>query len=76
MPFEIQSHTVPHWKALRYGKDDSRGLSCGSNPNIQRDVMKSGNLLHKWGFVDSQFDTTVLNLINSIAPLLTSVRMS
>ena len=29
-------HTVPHWKALRYGKDDLRGKSCGSTINIYR----------------------------------------
>ena len=44
---------------LRYGKDDSRGLSCGSTLNIRQDVLKSGNLLHKQGIVDSQFGTTI-----------------
>ena len=28
--FEAPLDTVPHWKALRYGIDDSRGLSSGS----------------------------------------------
>ena len=58
-PLWVQSHTVLHWKALRYGKDDSTGLSCGSTLNIHQEVLESGNLLHKRGFVDSQFGTTV-----------------
>ena len=58
--------TVPHWNALRYGKDDSRGLSCGSALNIHQDVLKSGNLLHKQEFVDSQFDTTVIRYLLEI----------
>ena len=56
---KIQGHIVHHWKAVRYSKDDSRGLSCGSTLNIHQDLLKSGNLLHKQGFVDSQFCTTV-----------------
>ena len=27
MPLEVQGHTVPHLKALRYGKDGPKGLS-------------------------------------------------
>ena len=57
---EVQGHTVPHWKALRYGKDESRGLSYDSTLSICQDVLKSGNLLHKWGSVDSLMYTTVL----------------
>ena len=49
----------PNLKALRYGKDDSRGQSCGSTLNIHQDVLKSGNLLYKWGFFDSQFGITI-----------------
>ena len=49
---EEEGHTIPHWKALRYGKGDSRWQSCGSTLNIYKDVLKSGNLQ---GFVDSQF---------------------
>ena len=30
-----------------------------NTPNIHQDVLKSGNLLHRWGFIDSQFGTTV-----------------
>ena len=56
---KIEGHIVHQWKALRYSKDDSRGLSCGSTLNIHQNLLKSGNLLHKQGFVDSQFCTTV-----------------
>ena len=34
-------------------------LSCDSALNIHEDVLKSGNLLYKWGFGDSQSSTTV-----------------
>ena len=30
-------------------------------PLICQDVLKSDNLLHKWGFIDSQMKTTVMN---------------
>ena len=53
MPLEVQAHIVPHLKALRYGKDETRGLSCGSTSRIWQDILKSDNLLHKQGFVDS-----------------------
>ena len=56
---EVFGHTVPHWKALRYGKDGSKGLSCGSTSSICEDFLKSDNLLHKQGLVDSQLKTTV-----------------
>ena len=55
----MQGHIVPHLKARRYGKYDLRGLSYGSTVNIYQDVLKSGNLLHKRGFVDSQLSSTV-----------------
>ena len=58
-PLGTGSYTVSHWKALRYDKDDSRGQSCGSTLNIHQDVLKSRNLLHKLGFVDYQYGTTV-----------------
>ena len=41
------------------GKYGSWGLSCGSASSIFKDVLKSDNLLHKWGFVDSQMKSTV-----------------
>ena len=40
---------MPQWKALRYGKDDSREQSCGSTFIIHQDILKSENLLHKRG---------------------------
>ena len=30
MPLEIQSHTVPHLKALISGSKEPRGLGCGT----------------------------------------------
>ena len=56
----MQGHIVPHWKALRYGENCQRGLSLGSALNIHQDVLKSENLPHKHGFVDSQLGTTVI----------------
>ena len=58
-PFEIQGHTVSHLKALRYGIYEKRGLSCGSTPSICQGILKSGNLLHKWGSVKTQLSHTV-----------------
>ena len=52
---EVNSLTVPQRKDLRYGKYQAKGLSF----NCQ-DALKSANLLHKQGFVDSQVKTTVL----------------
>ena len=60
----MQGHKVPHWKAFRNSKDDSRGQSCGSTLNILQDILKSGNLLQEMGFVDSQFGTTEYVAIN------------
>ena len=52
MPLEVQGHTVPHLKALRYDNYESRGFSCGSTFSICQDVLKSDNLLQKQGIVD------------------------
>ena len=41
---EVQGHTVPHVKALSYGKYESRGISSGSTSCICQDVLKSKNL--------------------------------
>ena len=51
---------MPCLKGLSYGKDESRGLSCGYRFSICQNVMKSDNLLHIRGFVDSLLQTTVL----------------
>ena len=56
----MQGHAIPHWEVLRYGKDDLRGLSCDSTHNIYQNILKSGNFLHKSGFVDSQ-SSSILN---------------
>ena len=55
----VQGHSVPHWKALRYGRYESRGLSCGSTFSICQDILKIENLLHKQGLVETQLLRTV-----------------
>ena len=60
IPHKVKRHTVPHWKAFKYGKNEARGLSCGKTLSICQYVLKSGNLLHKWDFVDFQWVITVL----------------
>ena len=52
--------TTVHWRALRYGKCEPRGLSCGSTLNICQDVSKSANLIHVHGFGDSQSHSVVI----------------
>ena len=47
MPLEIQSHTVPHLKALISGKNEPRGLGCGSTFSVCQALLKSAILLHK-----------------------------
>ena len=59
MPLEVQDHTVPHLKALRYGKDDSKGLSCGSIFDFIQGILKIEDLLHKQGLVETQLLRTV-----------------
>ena len=59
IPLEVQDHTVPHFKALRRGKPETRGLICCYTSNICQDVLKSDNLQHKQGFVYSQAQNTV-----------------
>ena len=34
IPLYVQGHRLPHLKALRYVKDETRVLSCGSTLNI------------------------------------------
>ena len=50
---------MPHLKALNYGKDESKELSCGSTSSICQGILKSDNLLHKPGFVKTQSLRTV-----------------
>ena len=57
---------MPHWKALRYGKDGSRGLSCCSTFSICQGVLKSENLLHKRGFVKTQSLRTVTGALRDV----------
>ena len=51
---EVQGHKVPHLKALRYGRYETRGLSCSSTSSICQDILKTVNSLNKRGFIDSQ----------------------
>ena len=60
---------MPHWKSVIYDKDDSRRLSCGHIVRIYQDVLKSGNLLHKCSFVDSQTETTIPQLTNMVSSI-------
>ena len=57
--FEVQDHTILHWKALRYEKNELGGLSYNTTFSICEDVLKSDNLLNKQGFFDSLMHTTV-----------------
>ena len=59
MSLEVEGHAITYWKALRCGKYETRGLNCGSTLSICQDVLKSDNLLHKLGFVDSLMHTIV-----------------
>ena len=59
-PWGAESYGTLFESSQIYGKDESRGLSCGCTSSIFQDVMKSDNLLHKRGFVDSLLQTTVL----------------
>ena len=59
IPLEGKGHAVPQLKAIRYGIYERRGLSCNSTSSIYQDFLKSENLLHKRGFVDSLLQTTV-----------------
>ena len=59
---------MPCLKGLSYGKDESRDLSCGYRFSISKDVMKSDNLLHIQGFVDSLSQTTVTQLGTPFEP--------
>ena len=60
------SQTVHHWTALRHGKYESKGFICGGTYSIGQDVLKSGNLLHKWGFVDSQSVIPVVQIYKNL----------
>ena len=59
---------MPHLKGLRYTKDGTRTLGYGCTSSIFQDVMKSDNLLHKQGFVDSFSQTTVTLLDKKFEP--------
>ena len=68
IPFVVQDQTVPHLKALEYGKGGSRGFSYGSTFSICHDILKIENLLHNWGFVESQSSSIVSLYIYMLHP--------
>ena len=75
IPLEVQGHTVPHLKALKYDKEGSRQLCCGCTFSTYQDVLKNDNLLHKQGFVDFIMYTTVINHSVSVFKLLDCLKM-
>ena len=64
-PLDLQGHVVPHFKALRYGKDEKGRLRCRGISTICQGVLKNSNLLHKTGLVDSQMVGTVTDNFKS-----------
>ena len=66
MPLKLQGHPVTHYIALSNGKYELRGLCCGSTVNICQGILKSANLLHKWGFVKTQSLRTVRTVRTSM----------
>ena len=64
---------MPHWRALRYVKDEKRRHGFGSTSAICQDVLKTDNLLHKRGHVDSQMVSTVYAFYFSKKVLITFV---
>ena len=62
--FDLSHFWYPFWyKGIKhhiiYGKSDFGGLSCYWSLNICQEVLKSANLLQKWGFVDFQLSSAV-----------------
>ena len=47
MPLEIQSHTIPHLKALISGKMEPRRLRCGNTFILCHALLNTAILLHK-----------------------------
>ena len=45
---------------------ETRGLCCGCTSSICQEVIKSDNLLHKQGFVDSLLQTNILTVAELI----------
>ena len=55
----LHGHIVTLWKSLSNVEYETRGLGSESVHNICQYFMKSDNLLHKLGFVDSQMKDIV-----------------
>ena len=60
MPLEIQSHTVPHLKALISGNLEPRGLRWGSTFRVCQALFKSAVLLHKEAYRADLFASELL----------------
>ena len=54
MLVEIESHTVPHFKAPVYAKVELWGLECGGIFRIQTSLLVISHLLHKTGLVKTE----------------------
>ena len=63
MPLEIQSHTVPHLKALISGKNEPRGLRYGSTFRVCQALLKSAILLHKEAYRADPFSSHCISTI-------------
>ena len=77
MLVEIESHTVPHFKAPVYAKVELWGLECGGIFSIQTSLLDISHLLHKTGFVKTESVGTVssvkcLKFHNSIKMIIES----
>ena len=59
MSLEIELHAAPHLKLLINGKNISGRQERGSMDSIHQAMLKSGHLLHKIAFDQSQRNTTV-----------------
>ena len=59
MPVEIESYTVPHFKAPINAKVELWGLECGGIFGIQTSLLDISHLLHKTEFVKTESVGTV-----------------
>ena len=64
MPLEIQSHTVPHLKALISGNLEPRGLRWGSTFRVCQALFKSAVLLHKEAYRADLFASECRCILN------------
>ena len=67
MPLEIQSHTVPHLKALISGNLEPRGLRWGSTFRVCQALFKSAVLLHKEAYRANLFSSECISYVKFIS---------